>query len=406
MQPKIPHLEVSRNIYTDRAFVGDDLPAVVAIGQRVASVVGIAQPLAEAIPTDYDVHAEQLLVRYLDPKLDRPKYCDTQATILSAEIMLEAVHTPPTISLGGTLLAHAVDGVEVAAQAPMLALQRRLSMSYEQPRDTIAAAEKLGVVDIKSAIEARARLETFREMLMTLAHLGACVETDKGSDITRAYLQQNAHDIPRVGEAIKRVTDDSEGLSNDRKLSLNLVGIARKAYEQSKDPNTHKSMVEGLSEALEGLYTRPEFNDSQFTYPQAFDFGPVAFRPPMSRNRLSVPVVPERLSIDPRIMVRAEVEVDGMYDFQTHTFTAAERGNGRSKIIFELERNSASSEHTEQVLGKVLDRQMREMAGRHLPPEAFANYARCKQEVGRITTKYWNLKPANVNVHRHPLEHA
>lgn len=403
-QHQAPQIEIFRDVFADKVFTGDDLSTVIAIGQRVADAIEVTPPLAESIPTDYNPDREYLTLSYLNPKLDLPNYYDSRATLLSATVARQGEVT--TIELDGELLGYAVESVEIAAGASVQALPRRLSMGYEQPEHTFSAAKALGAVDIEAALETKARFRAFDGMLETLVHIGDYVENARGSDIVNTYLQQNAHYIPAINEAVQNVLDHIDDPSNDRMLRNRLSHIALDAYTQSADHAIHKSMVENLSKTLEEVYARPEFNHLQFVYPHAFEFGPVEFRPPMSQNRLIAPVVFERGPIDPRIATKANIEVDGTYDFRTHTFAAAERGNGQSKISFEIERSGTSPEHTEQTLGEALDAQMRDITSGQLSQETLDNYTLRRQEVGGIALKSWHAMPANVKARRYPVRNS
>lgn len=403
-QQQAPQIEIFRNVFADKVFTGDDLSAVIAVGQGVADAVEVAPPLAESIPTGYNPGTEYLTLSYLNPELDLPNYYDSRATLLSATIARQGEVT--TIALDGELLGDAVESVEIAAEASVQALPRILSMGYEQPEQTISAARALGAVGIEAALETKARFETFAGMLETLVHFSDYVENTKGSDVVNTYLQKNAHYIPAINEAIKNVLDHIDDPSNDRMLRNRLSHVALDAYMQSADHAVHKSMIEGLSKTLEEVYARPEFSHLQLVYPHAFEFGPVELRPPMSQNRLITPVMFEQGPIDPRIAIKANIEVDGTYDFRTHTFAAAERGNGKSKISFEIERSDTSPEHTEQALGEILDAQMRDITSGQISQETLDNYALYKQEIGGIALKSWRAMPANVKVRRYPLRNS
>ena len=403
-QQQAPQIEIFRNVFADKVFTGDDLSAVIGIGQGVADAVEVAPPLADSIPAGYDPGTEYLTLSYLNPELDLPNYYDSRATLLSATIARQGEVT--TIALDGELLGYAVESVEIAAGASVQALPRILSMGYEQPGHTISAARALGAVDIEATLETKARFGAFEGMLDTLVHFGDYVENTSGSAVVNAYLQENAHYIPAINEAVQNVLDHIDDPSNDRMLRNRLSHIALDAYMQSADRAVHKSMIEGLSKTLEEVYARPEFSHLQFVYPHAFEFGPVEFRPPMSQNRLKAPVIFERGPIDPRLAVKANIEVDGTYDFRTHRFRTAERGNGKSKISFEIERSNTSPEHTEQALGDVLDTQMRDSTSGHISQETLDDYALHKQEIGSIALKSWRAMPTNVKVRRYPLRNS
>jgi hypothetical protein len=402
-QHQAPQIEMFRNVYADKVFTGDDLSAVIAIGQGVADAIEVTPPLAESIPTGYNPSTEYLTLLYLNPELDIPNYYDSRATLLSATIARQEV---TTIGLDGELLGYAVESVETAAGASVQALPRILSMGYEQPEHTMSAARALGAVDIESALETKARFKAFDGMLETLVHIGDYVENAKGSDIVRTYLGENVHDIPGSNEAIQSTLNTIEDPCNDRKLRSQLSFVALDAYTRSKDPALHKSMIEGLSKTLEKAYARPEFNNLPFVYSHTFEFGPVEFRKPMSQNRLIAPVTFERKPIDPRVAIKANIEVDGTYDFRTHTFAAAERGNGRSKISFGIERSNTSPKHTEQALGEVLDAQLHDIAAGQLSQETLDDYALRKQEIGSIALKSWRAMPTNLKIHRSPLRNS
>src|SRR5882672_11234155 len=157
LSPQAVAVEINRNIYGQKAFIAEDFPTVLAIGERLVNALRLRPALADQIPGGFNPAQERLSVDYRDPELYVPGSYYSAANLLNISTSASKDTSEQVLWVDGTLLDGAAEAVEQVAEAPMQALPRLLVIKFAKPEQTIAAAYQLGAAGIDAALEEKAR---------------------------------------------------------------------------------------------------------------------------------------------------------------------------------------------------------------------------------------------------------